>query len=405
MTERPPLDRRRIRNAAIGAVALALFAASVGATWFFLKGGFRSGVPISAVFSAPGVGQQLPVGGDVKIKGVLVGSIAALRLNSDGDAVVDMRIDKGLGLPDSTRAEIRSKTVFGQKWVELIPPKNPGDVPTLAAGSVIPDALTTEPLELEKELQLGHNLLGAVPTGDLAQVLRALAQGFSGQEPDARRAIDRGLVALRAVNSRSGELDTGLRQLNEFSKWLDANDTSLVSFMHALDTADRALVDAAPQFTASLRSFPAFLDHLTAFQQRTESDLGRLIEHGATLSEVLAAHSGELTDLVVELEPFTTVWNSGLKQPCAGQFESHMTCWQVYQMPGLRSRGLYGAGAGPQSDGPADPLGSAPASGSKTMARFEALLSAAGNGPVPHGLARLLWGPTIQGFAGLAGAR
>ncbi len=125
-----------------------------------------------------------------------------------------------------------------------------------------------------------------------------------------------------------------------------------------------------------------------------------MIEHGATLSEVLAAHSSELTDLVVELEPFTTIWNSGLEQPCAGLFESNMTCWQVYQMPGLRSRGLYGPGGGPQSDGPADPVITTTI-GTKTMARFESLLSAAGKGPVPHGLARVLWGPVQQSFGGL----
>ncbi|MDQ3878678.1 MAG: MCE family protein, partial [Actinomycetota bacterium] len=357
MKRRSPRDLQRIRKATIGAVALALFAASIGATWFFLEGGFRSGTPIAALFSSPGVGQQLPVGGDVKIKGVLVGSISGFHLDPHGDAVVEMRIDGDLNLPKTTRAEIRSKTVFGQKWVELIPPATDSGIADLEAGDVIPDAQTTEPLELEKELQLGHNLLGTVPTGDLAEVLHALAQGFSGQEPSGRRAIDKGLQALRAVNSRSSELDTSFRQLRDFSVWLDQNGDTLVSFMDALDSADRALVGAGPEFTASLRSFPAFLDRLTAFQRATGSDLGRLIEHGATLSEVLAAHSPELTDIVVELQPFTTVWNSGLKQPCAGQFESNMTCWQVYQMPGLRSRGLYGVGDGPQSDGPADPLG------------------------------------------------
>jgi hypothetical protein len=32
-----------------------------------------------------------------------------------------------------------------------------------------------------------------------------------------------------------------------------------------------------------------------------------------------------------------------------------MTCWQVYQVPGLDSRGVYGAGRAPDGDDPGDP--------------------------------------------------
>lgn len=362
-------------------------------TWIFLKGGFEGGVPVNAVFSSPGIGQQLSVGGDVKIKGVLVGRISGFHLETDGDAVVEMRLDDDLELPASTRADIRSKTVFGEKWVALFPPDEVGG-PLLGAGSVIPDSQTTEPVELEQALQLGHELLSGVPTSDLATVFRSLADGFTGRTRDARRAVDRGLKALRAVNARGPELDLALRQLNEFSRWLDDNDTNLLSFMESFDEANRALVSAGPAFTSSLESLPVFFDDLTAFQIRTEDDLGRLVERGATMAQILEANSAELTDIVVQLEPFTTVWNSGLEQPCAGLYESDMTCWQIYQLPGQVSRGLYGRGQGPQSDDAADPLTTLPqADESKAFARFQKLLGKHGRNPVDSELAQLLWAP------------
>jgi phospholipid/cholesterol/gamma-HCH transport system substrate-binding protein len=387
----------RARDALLGAFALALFAGAVFATWMFLKGGFEGGVPVRAVFSAPGVGQQLAVGGDVKIKGVLVGRISGFDLDSDGNAVVEMALDSGLDLPESTRAEIRSKTVFGEKWVALVPPDVEGG-PTLRAGSVIPDSQTDEPVELEQALQLGHELLSGLPTSDLASIFRSLAEGFGGHSRDARVAIDKGLRALKAVNARGPELDLALRQLGEFSQWLDDNDTTLLSFLDAFDKANRALVGAAPEFKASLDSVPVFLDDLTAFQVRTEDDLGRLVEHGATLAEILRTHSDQLTDLVVELEPFTTVWNSGLKQPCAGLYESDMTCWQLYQMPGIESRGLYARGQGPQDDDADDPDSTVPVADvdTKAFTRFKKLLERHGKGTVSSALAQLLWAP-LQG--------
>ena len=344
---------KRARNVLLGAVALGLFAGAVWLTWVFLTGGFQGGTRVTAFFSEPGVGQQLRAGGDVKVRGVLVGRISDIRLEGTA-AVLELAIDDEVRLSDESVAEIRSKTIFGEKWVELIPPKE-DTAGLLRTGSVIDDDHTIEPLELERALELGHDLLSELPVQDLAEVLAALADGFSGQEGAARTALDRGLVALRAVNSNPAGFDESLRQLNEFSGWLDDNTSNLVDFTAALDSANRALVGAAPGFEASMDSVPVFLDRLAAFQERTESDLGRLAEDGADIGEVVAARVDRLVDIVVQLEAFTTVWNSGLSQPCAGEYEANLTCWKVYQLPGMESRGLYGRGASPLDNDPGDP--------------------------------------------------
>lgn len=347
---------KRLTKALLGAVALGLFAGAVAMTWIFLQGGFEGGVPVRALFSAPGVGQQLPEGGDVKIRGVLVGRISAISIDDAGNAELLLRLDEEESrLPATTTAEIRSKTVFGQKWVELIPPVDGASGETLAEAGVIPDDQTKEPLELERALQLGHDLLSEIPLDDLAVVFSELADGFSGNEEAAAQAIDRGLVALKSVNADAGNFDTSLRQLREFSEWLADNDQTLLGFMSSLDSANRALVGAAPEFEASLDSVPLFFDRLAAFQETNEGDLGRLVQSGASLAELLAKHSDDLRDIIVNLEAFTTVWNSGLSQPCGGLYEKNLTCWQVYQVPGLDSRGLYGPGEAPDRNQPSDP--------------------------------------------------
>ncbi len=124
----------RPARAYLGLVAIVLFLVAVGGTWVFLKGGFQSGTSVSAIFSDDGVGQQLPEGGDVKTRGVLVGRIDTISLDDDGSVRIDMLLNEdGLGLPATTRAQIGSKTLFGEKWVELIPEDEPtGD--TLACG-------------------------------------------------------------------------------------------------------------------------------------------------------------------------------------------------------------------------------------------------------------------------------
>ena len=388
----------RVLRALLGLLAIALFAAAVGGTWVFLKGGFQSGTPVAAIFSEEGVGQQLPEGGDVKVRGVLVGRIDAINLEGDGSVRVDMLLNEdGLGLPVDTRAEIGSKTLFGEKWIELIPEDDSTDE-TLAAGDVIPDSRTDEPLELETQLQLGSDLLSAIPLSDLSSLLNTLAEGFGGSEKDARNAIDDGLIALRAINARSAELDLSLRQLREFSEWVNDNDDELLSFMDSVDSANRALVGAAPEFRSSIGSVPAFLNDLSAFQERTDRNLGRLVENGATVAEIVAKRNDSLIDLVVQLEAFLTVWNSGLRQPCEGLYDSDLTCWQIYLAPGIESRGLYGSNSRPPNDNergdPGNGLIGRPINRTSVEAFGELLRQSSGQ-EVPSDLAELLYGPTV----------
>jgi hypothetical protein len=150
-------------------------------------------------------------------------------------------------------------------------------------------------------------------------------------------------------------------------------------------------VGAAPEFVSSLDSVPIALNDVAAFQEMTEEDLGRLVENGATLAEIVAARSDRLTDIIVQLEAFTTVWNSGLSQPCGGAYERNMTCWQVYQMPGLDSRGTYG-GRTPLNDEPGDPGWRGNTSQTPmTVGRFRSLLRDHGAGEVSLNLARILF--------------
>jgi phospholipid/cholesterol/gamma-HCH transport system substrate-binding protein len=346
---------RRARSILFGALALGLFAGAIWLTGYFLQGGLQEGIPVSAEFSAPGVGQQLPEGGDVKVRGVLVGTIASIELGEDGDAVVEMLLDPDEELPSDSRAEVRSKTAFGQKWIELIPDPDSTAL-AFAEDDVIPDSRTKEPLELERALELGHDLLGDLPLRDLSALLKVLANSFEGSEGDASNAIDQGLVALRAANASAPDLEQSIEQLGEFSKWLDENDSDILSFLRSVDRANRALVGAAPEFSRSLDSVPKFLNRFTSFQELTEKDLTRLIQKGATFLEFLETRRDDFTDIVMQLQPFTTVWNSMLQQPCGGLYEQDMVCWHVYQPPGLESRGLFKDGQAPVENDPTDPL-------------------------------------------------
>src|SRR5688500_12092369 len=124
-------------------------AGSIVLTGLFLTGKVRPRVvPIAADFE--NCGQGLREGGDVKLRGVLVGRIGEAELTGQGGGCrinLDLFPEDVDLIPADSGAEIRAKTVFGEKWVEMVVPETGGE--PIKAGDVIPKERTSDPLEVE----------------------------------------------------------------------------------------------------------------------------------------------------------------------------------------------------------------------------------------------------------------
>jgi phospholipid/cholesterol/gamma-HCH transport system substrate-binding protein len=101
----------------------------------------------------------LPAGADVRISGVKVGNVAAQELNFETfQAVLTLRIDRRVKLPDDSSAEINSESLLGGKFVSLVPG---GSERVLAEGGTI--RLTQSALNLEQ--LIGRFVFGGAPQG------------------------------------------------------------------------------------------------------------------------------------------------------------------------------------------------------------------------------------------------
>jgi len=89
------------------------------------------------ILEADRAGNQLVVPADVKLDGVLVGRVSGV--STDGDQVrMRLQLDKAQidDIPDNVVARILPKTLFGEKFVELVIPGSPS-AQALQAGDVI----------------------------------------------------------------------------------------------------------------------------------------------------------------------------------------------------------------------------------------------------------------------------
>ena len=114
------MDRSPVRDFVVGLFVLA----GIGAIAYLSLsiGGFswrgHGGLSLYAAFDQTG---GLNVRAPVVIAGVRVGEVAAISLDKDSRARVDMDLDPTLKLPTDTSASIVTSGVLGDRYIELQP--------------------------------------------------------------------------------------------------------------------------------------------------------------------------------------------------------------------------------------------------------------------------------------------
>jgi phospholipid/cholesterol/gamma-HCH transport system substrate-binding protein len=340
------------RHALIGLVSL--LAAAVAGVYIIggVTGRVASGLPVSLTFDR--VGQLLRVTGDVKMRGVLVGQISKIEHLADGTARISLALDPKHEIASDVSASIRGKTLFGEKYVELIAPDRPGS-PPLRAGDHIPIDRTVPPFELEQVLQSLLPVLDAAEPGDLGGALHALAQGLAGQEEELGRALDNARVFLSSTAGKTEDLDRLLAGFDEGSDAFARAAPDLVAAADELDLLNRALLASEDDVRSVLSDAPGMLDILSAIVEDRFADLVDLSIKGADILDLVASHRTSLPGAVEALKTFTQSWVTNMSTPCEDATgltvgEKHpeladSTCWQIWILRGekFKNPGAYGA--------------------------------------------------------------
>ena len=133
----PPLRRGRalVAQRLLGLVALVVLSALVALAVAVYTKAFT---PVMTVtLEVDRIGNQLTKGADVKARGVLLGEVRGIRSAGDG-AELELALDPELAgrLPADVRAQLLPKTLFGEKFVQLVPDAA-STAPRLRAGDVL----------------------------------------------------------------------------------------------------------------------------------------------------------------------------------------------------------------------------------------------------------------------------
>lgn len=178
-----------VRHALLGLLALSLVITGVGLTFAIYRKTFSPGTQIVVLVNQ--AEDQLEVQADVKMRGVRVGEIRDIQRSADGTVrlIVALDSDEAGHVPADVQARILPKTLFGERFVDLVP-TSPNDTTPIAAGAVVRQDTGSRTVALQQVFDDLYPLLKAVHPEDLNMALSAVAMAVRGRGAQIGRTID-----------------------------------------------------------------------------------------------------------------------------------------------------------------------------------------------------------------------
>jgi phospholipid/cholesterol/gamma-HCH transport system substrate-binding protein len=218
-------------------------------------------------------GLQLVPHSDVKVRGLIVGEVRRIRATPSG-AAIDLAVDpdKATLIPGNSSARMLPKTVFGEKYVDLVPPA--GDRgPHLENGDVIAQDKSTTAVEVNQLLDDIMPLLTAVRPEKLNETLNALATALQGRGEEIGQTIDLADGYLKKINPHLPTIVHDLRQLSTVTGNLNDAAPDLLNIMENLQVTNRTIVAKEPQLVSLLDKGIDLTGKLTPFAEDNEPRL------------------------------------------------------------------------------------------------------------------------------------
>lgn len=272
---------RPLAGLATIAVVAAIFAVAV--TLF--QGGFTDTVPVTVI--SPRAGLVMNPDAKVKLHGVQVGKVASIESLPDGQVALHLAMDPSTLqlIPGNVLVDIAASTVFGAKFVELVPPADPSPKP-LRAGQTLDSKHVT--VEINTVFQQLTSVLSKIDPAKLNEALGALASGFNGRGDKIGKTVS--------------DLDALLAKL----------DPSLPALSHDLDVtpaAVNAYADAAPDLIKTTANASRISQTIVDEQNNLDALLISAIGLADIGNQVLADNRKPLANALHLLVPTTDLTN------------------------------------------------------------------------------------------------
>lgn len=278
-----------VRRRLLGLALLMTIVLFLGLTVATYKKAFSSTVDVQ--LKAASTGNQLQPDSDVKVRGVIVGSVRNIQATGNG-ALMTLALDpqKAKEIPANVSARLLPKTLFGERFVSLEMPKKASSA-KIAAGDTIEQDHTKSSIELEKVLSDMMPVLQAVHPQDLASTLNALDKALDGRGKPLGETLSQLNTYVAGLNPALPDLQQNMRQLVGVANTYNDAAPDVLSALQNLSTTSRTLVEQRQNLAALTSQVTTTSQDMTSFVRANQRNLIRLGEVSRPTLDVLRRYS------------------------------------------------------------------------------------------------------------------
>jgi phospholipid/cholesterol/gamma-HCH transport system substrate-binding protein len=178
----------------------------------------------------------------VRVADVTVGHVTKIELQ-DGHALVTMRLNGDVELPENATAKIGLTTIFGSLHIELAPPTDQPPQGRLHQGSLIPLSHAGAYPTPEQTLAALSLVLNGGGLGQAGDITEALSTAFRGREGDLRSLIQQSDTFAGTLNDQSSDIIAATDSLNNLAGKFAAQQPVLDRAVKTIPDAVAALND------------------------------------------------------------------------------------------------------------------------------------------------------------------
>lgn len=277
----------RIRT--LGILFFAVVVAFVWLTVAIYNKTFTKVVKVDLVTDT--IGNTLPQHADVKVRGLTVGRVKSSE-TENGKVTSKLEIQPAMAdkIPSNVTARLLPKTLFGERYVDLVLPKEPSAASLTAANTITQDK-SGNAIELSRLLDSLLPLLQAVPPQSLASTLGALSQALAGRGTDLGLTVDRLDTIFAQVNTELPDLQQALRSFATVSDTYSEALPQLIDTLDNLRTTNATVIERRADVDALIASLTPTAGRAADFFEANRANLIDLAADSREALESLATYS------------------------------------------------------------------------------------------------------------------
>lgn len=266
--------------AKVGAFTVAMLLVLAGLVVTFGQLRFGTDMAYRAEFESV---SRLKVGQDVRIAGIVVGSVGDITIDDD-HVDVEFTVDKQYQLYTSTRAVIRYQDLVGNRYLEIT--SGPGDLTKITDGATIGRDNTEPALDLDALL------------GGLRPVLKGL-------DPAKINEVSNAVIEL--LQGNGGPLAQTLADTGEFTKTLASRDQLIGEVIDNLDSVLSTVDAHGADLDNSIDQLQQLVSTLAEGREPIAGAIPPLAAAQADLTELLRGSRRPIQGVLENVRPLATV--------------------------------------------------------------------------------------------------